>query len=214
MAISKVVYGGEPLIDLTNDTVTANKLLSGYTAHDKAGNRITGTAQGAKPEQEKTVPITANGDIEILPDAGKVLKKVLAQVNVSGGSSNIDRGTFVVANVNDLSVIINHSLGVMPDFIFCMPPSAKWTYKSTTNEMSIWASFINPARTFVDVFYVHGKYERRYDTKKTRQLAYNPTEFDTSILSANQDVIEFKRSEDPNSPFSPNKYLWIAGMYE
>ena len=41
--ISKVVYGGKTLIDLTADTVTADKMLSGYTAHDKSGVIITGT---------------------------------------------------------------------------------------------------------------------------------------------------------------------------
>lgn len=40
--ISKVVYGGKTLIDLTSDTVTANKLLSGVIAHDKSGAAITG----------------------------------------------------------------------------------------------------------------------------------------------------------------------------
>lgn len=41
---SKVVLGdGTVLIDLTSDTVTANKVLSGYTAHDKTGAPITGT---------------------------------------------------------------------------------------------------------------------------------------------------------------------------
>ena len=33
MAINKVVYGDQVLIDLTGDTVTADKLLSGFTAH-------------------------------------------------------------------------------------------------------------------------------------------------------------------------------------
>ena len=41
--ISKVVYGGKTLIDLTADTITADKLLSTYTAHDKSGATITGT---------------------------------------------------------------------------------------------------------------------------------------------------------------------------
>lgn len=41
--INKVIYGGNVLIDLTNDTVVANKLLTGYTAHDKTGAPITGT---------------------------------------------------------------------------------------------------------------------------------------------------------------------------
>lgn len=40
--ISKVVYGGKTLIDLTSDTVTADKLLSGVIAHDKSGAAITG----------------------------------------------------------------------------------------------------------------------------------------------------------------------------
>ena len=40
---NKVSFGGKTLIDLTEDTVTADKILSGYTAHDKSGKKITGT---------------------------------------------------------------------------------------------------------------------------------------------------------------------------
>lgn len=43
MSINKVVYGGKTLIDLTGDTVTADKLLSGITAHGKDGELVTGT---------------------------------------------------------------------------------------------------------------------------------------------------------------------------
>ena len=43
MAVNKVIYGGNVLIDLTKDTVTADKLASGITAHDKSGKTITGT---------------------------------------------------------------------------------------------------------------------------------------------------------------------------
>ena len=45
MAISKVIYGGQTLIDLTGDTVTADKLLSGTTAHGKDGELITGSCE-------------------------------------------------------------------------------------------------------------------------------------------------------------------------
>ena len=44
MGINKVQYGNTTLIDLTNDTVTADKLIQGYTAHDRTGAVITGTA--------------------------------------------------------------------------------------------------------------------------------------------------------------------------
>ena len=41
--VNKVVYGGDTLIDLTQDTVTAEKLMSGYTAHDRSGASISGS---------------------------------------------------------------------------------------------------------------------------------------------------------------------------
>lgn len=43
MAINKIVYGGNTLIDLTSDTVAVENLLSGFTAHDRSGTIITGT---------------------------------------------------------------------------------------------------------------------------------------------------------------------------
>lgn len=43
MANSKIIYFGETLIDLTADTVQPDKLLLGYTAHDKAGEVVTGS---------------------------------------------------------------------------------------------------------------------------------------------------------------------------
>lgn len=58
MANSKVVFYGETLIDLTGDTVAAAKLLEGITAHDKAGEPITGTCTYDSDTSEDT----ANAD--------------------------------------------------------------------------------------------------------------------------------------------------------
>lgn len=44
MAVNKVTYNGNTLIDLTGDSVTPIKLGKGITAHDKSGATITGTA--------------------------------------------------------------------------------------------------------------------------------------------------------------------------
>ena len=41
--INKVIYGGDTLIDLSNDTVTPATLDKGVTAHSKTGEVITGT---------------------------------------------------------------------------------------------------------------------------------------------------------------------------
>lgn len=45
MAVNKVVYGTTVLVDLTEDTVTPDKLLKGETAHDASGEPITGTLE-------------------------------------------------------------------------------------------------------------------------------------------------------------------------
>lgn len=44
MAINKIIYGGQTLIDLTGDTVSEETLAAGATAHDKTGALITGTS--------------------------------------------------------------------------------------------------------------------------------------------------------------------------
>jgi hypothetical protein len=59
--VNKVIYGGETLIDLTTDTVQADKLLKGYKAHDKSGEIITGTCE----YDSNTSDATASAD-EIL----------------------------------------------------------------------------------------------------------------------------------------------------
>lgn len=40
--VNKVIYGNDTLIDISGDTVTEAKILTGYTAHDKTGAPITG----------------------------------------------------------------------------------------------------------------------------------------------------------------------------
>ena len=54
MAVSKVIYGGTTLIDLTTDTVTADKLLTGITAHGKDGELIEGTCDFDANTQDAT----------------------------------------------------------------------------------------------------------------------------------------------------------------
>jgi hypothetical protein len=45
MAISKVIYNGNTLIDLTADTIKADKILKGYTAHGANGEPIVGSCE-------------------------------------------------------------------------------------------------------------------------------------------------------------------------
>lgn len=56
MATNKFEFGGQVKFDLTHDTVTPEKLAKGITAHNKAGNLITGTMpEGCGPWKKVTV---------------------------------------------------------------------------------------------------------------------------------------------------------------
>ena len=54
MNVNKVIYGGDVLIDLTGDSVSADKVLKGITAHDKSGAKITGTCTFDSDTSEDT----------------------------------------------------------------------------------------------------------------------------------------------------------------
>lgn len=81
--VNKVVYGGETLIDLTADTITASDLASGVTAHDKSGAPITGTntfdadtsdatATAAEILATKTAYVNGNEITGSMPNRGAV----------------------------------------------------------------------------------------------------------------------------------------------
>ena len=59
MAINKIVYGRQTLIDLTGDNVTPDAMLEGTTAHNKAGLKIVGKLQSAT----LTVDSSGNGTL-------------------------------------------------------------------------------------------------------------------------------------------------------
>lgn len=58
MAINKFIYFGEVKFDLTADTVTADKLAYGITAHDKSGDLITGTNTYDSNTTDATVAVS------------------------------------------------------------------------------------------------------------------------------------------------------------
>lgn len=66
MAINKVDYGNRTLIDISNDTVTANTLLQGATAHDNSGTQISGSVAFVTYYTGASTPsssLGSNGDI-------------------------------------------------------------------------------------------------------------------------------------------------------
>lgn len=61
MAVNKVALNGEVQLDLTEDTVTPETLAKGVTAHNAAGELITGTMEAGMAVSQYTGTLTADG---------------------------------------------------------------------------------------------------------------------------------------------------------
>lgn len=79
MAVNKVIYGGNTLVDLTGDTVTAADLAEGVKATGADGNPIVGLMQKVTIDAELSTTSTN-------PVQNKVVTEAIA--NMGGGSGN------------------------------------------------------------------------------------------------------------------------------
>lgn len=94
MPVNKVIYGGVTLLDLTKDTVTAEKLLKGETAHGKDGEPIVGTFEAS------TITVSDNGDGNIVIESlypltftddgnGNLIGETVSKTTSTDNSGNI-----------------------------------------------------------------------------------------------------------------------------
>lgn len=97
MAINKVVYNNETLIDISSDTVTRDQLAYGITAHDSSGQKITGTANMSGASN---VP-TQVSDLE--NDLGFIQNGTTDDVEFKGSVAVSNEGLLKVINITCFS---------------------------------------------------------------------------------------------------------------
>lgn len=99
MAINKVIFGNQTLIDLTQDNITAADLASGKTAHAADGTQITGTntydsdtsedtATAAEILATKTAHARGTGLVGTMPNRGAVT----GTISTKAGTYSIPQG--------------------------------------------------------------------------------------------------------------------------
>ena len=94
--VNKVVYGNRTLIDLTSDTVTKDKILSGFTAHDKSGTIITGTCDFDVNSTDATVAVAEILDGKTAYARGAKLVGTMPNKGAVNGTITTKEGQFTI----------------------------------------------------------------------------------------------------------------------
>ncbi len=96
MAINKVIYGGQTLIDLTGDTVTADKILSGFTAHGKDGTQLEGTCEFDVDSGDATVAVAEILSGKTAYARGSKLTGTMKNNGAVSGTISTKDGSYIV----------------------------------------------------------------------------------------------------------------------
>ena len=96
--VNKVIYGGNTLIDLTSDTVTADKILSGYKGHAASGAPITGTCTFDADTSDATATVAEILDSKTAYKNGSKLTGTMPNRGAASGTIDTLDGTYTIQN--------------------------------------------------------------------------------------------------------------------
>lgn len=115
MAVNKVIYGGNTLVDLTGDTVTAADLADGVKATGADGNPIVGIMQKVTIDAELSTTSTNPVQNKVIKEAldGKLGKTETAAAAIKDGAGNVITETY--AKKADISGVVKTVNGTAPD---------------------------------------------------------------------------------------------------
>lgn len=105
MAYNKIIYNKKTLIDLTGDTVDANSLTKGTTAHDKSGAKITGVLE----TPSGTITITNNGihSVKNYANANVNVPIPAGYIKPEGTKSITSNGTYDITSYASVNVNVS-----------------------------------------------------------------------------------------------------------
>lgn len=156
MGINKVDYAGKTLIDLTEDTVKSESLLSGYTAHTADGEQIDGTLSLDE----------IKADIEYLkkftPDSAKNNRTTSLWFINTSGQHNMDCMTPGVIATEDASTLFNAPISSGPFYATREVHTIQSQNESESPEhrkfiVKITEAYPVPGRVWTSVYNIDGQ---------------------------------------------------------
>lgn len=96
MGVSKLVYGGVVKFDLTSDTVTADTLLVGHTAHGKDGELVEGSCTFDVDSSDATAAVAEVLAAKTFAARGSVLTGTMPNNGAVAGTISTKAGQYTV----------------------------------------------------------------------------------------------------------------------
>lgn len=214
MAINKVVYDGNTLIDLSNDTLdAAGQIGREIVAHTKAGERIVGTnpynaenvgaalSASLAALAKKGVSASGNEDIDDL--AGMIAKiPVSAGGDLPAGVSGIARGEFTLTD-SSATKNVTHGLGIKPNFYMVARENSTVSQSSIT----IISFGLLYTATSSQTTYVMTRYYNASGNITTGGKIGVAEDFSGTRVTL--------RAQSSSFPFAAGKkYIWIVGLID
>lgn len=183
--VNKVVYGGQTLIDISDTTATADKILEGYTAYGADGSRLVGTAVAGSVTQDQ------DGFIVLPPSGGSSQR---------GGGLEYEEGTWTPsADIAKPTISFTNTHTVPPMFV--LMTDATGTYDGTLNS--------NAAFSFVDWYRYGGSGVFADATTQNYGLIYARYRASSASSYTNTSLIALTSSDDTDESSTYTSRRWI-----
>lgn len=200
--VSRVEYNDEPLIDLTNDTVTPASLRSGVTAHNAAGDLITGVGGGITTIDDEA----GEGDWDKVWSAGKTWE----EINISKQYSKELYDNIKIENVKNLFRFNNLTDRELSDVTLTFPRRNVINITGGERGSRMILGILDSAyiRTVLTPTFLNGTYTLWYTKDERLKVVYRTSvvDPDKSLIWKSGETLTFDVPTEVMIYFNPDIY--------
>lgn len=243
MAINKVVFGSNTLIDLSTDTVTSSDhIMQGHKGHLADGSVVDGTLPNGSATASATKGTVSNHAVTVTPKVTKTAGyissgtangtgvSVSASELVSGSQTATENGTFDVTNLASFIVNVASGGGGLPSGIaavatgyYTVTSDFTGTSQTVTHNLGVVPDFViffavgNIAQTYTEMFAIRSTLMGYRASNYTLFYSYHGSSSTTSLSIGNSGSTTAGVYNLTSTTFKiaphASNYYWRAGTY-